>query len=409
MPPRRASRTLPPVTTTASNTLDLDVDLALEDVADLPALLHEIRATHPAAWVNAFGQRALLLSSHELVDAVFRDEATFPAAAFYSLVTGPVMGRNIQTMEGAEHRTNRALVSPAFRPKLMPGLVEPLLEPVAHELIDRFQAHGSADLVQEFTRVYPFRVILRMLGLPPHDEEEVQRWALGILDIQLHPDEALRCAQEFEAFVKPILDERRVHPGDDLLSTLATTEVDGERLSDEEINAFLKLLFPAGADTTYLNLGSTLFALLTHPEQLAKVREDPAVRSRWAAEEGLRWWPSVTLLPRRNPADVVWHDIPIPADTLMVLALLGANRDPKVFADPDRFDVERHATQTLTFGQGVHFCLGAHLARAEVETGLRVLLERLPRLRMENAEGVRITGSFVQLLQGPNALPVQFD
>jgi cytochrome P450 len=199
LPSRRRSRTLPPVTISAPNTLDLDVDLALDDVPDLPALLHEIRATHPAAWVNAFGQRALLLSSHELVEAAFRDEATFPAAAFYSLVTGPVMGRNIQTMDGAEHRTNRALVSPAFRPKLMPGLIAPLLEPVAHELIDRFEAKGSADLVQEFTRIYPFRVILRMLGLPPHDEEEVQRWALGILDIQMHPDEALRCAQEFEA------------------------------------------------------------------------------------------------------------------------------------------------------------------------------------------------------------------
>jgi cytochrome P450 len=390
-------------------TLDVDIDLALNDVPDLPALLHEIRARHPAAWVRSFGEPTLLLCSHELVDAALRDEETFPSAAFYGAVTTEVMGRNIQSMYGVEHRVKRALVSPAFRPRLMPGLVEPLLEPLAHELVDRIEARGSADLVTEFTRVYPFRIILRMLGLPARDEADVQRWALGILDIQQHYAEALRCAEEFTAYVKPILDERRVDPGSDLLSSLATAEVDGERLSDEEIFAFLKLLFPAGADTTYLNLGSTLYALLTHPDQLEKVRVDLPTRCRWAAEEGLRWYPSVPLLPRRNPRDAVWHDIAIPADTPLIFSLLGANRDPAVFADPDRFDIERHAMQTLTFGQGVHFCLGAHLARAEVDTALRVILERLPRLRLADDDGVRITGSFVQLLQGPNRLPVRFD
>jgi cytochrome P450 len=397
------------VTLTAPESLDFDVDMALDDVGDLPALLHEIRASKPAAWVRAFGQPTLLLCSHELVEAALRDEETFPSAAFYGAVTTDVMGRNIQSMYGAEHRVNRALVSPAFRPRLMPGLVEPLLEPLAHELVDRIESRGSADLVAEFTRVYPFRIILRMLGLPPHAEAEVQRWALGILDIQQHYDEALRCAADFTAYVKPILDERRLHPGDDLLSTLATAEVEGERLLDEEIFAFLKLLFPAGADTTYLNLGSTLFALLTHRDQLERVRADPATGCRGATEEGLRWYPSVPLLPRRNPRDVVWHDITIPADTPLIFALLGANRDPAVFPDPDRFSIDRRATQTLTFGQGVHFCLGAHLARAEVETALRVILGRLPKLRLADDDGVRITGSFVQLLQGPNRLPVRFD
>ena len=131
------------------------------------------------------------------------------------------MGRNIQSMYGREHRVNRALVSPAFRPRIMPGLVEPLLEPIAHELVDRIESKGSADLVAEFTRVYPFRIILRMLGLPPHAEEEVQRWAIGILDIQQHYDEALRCARGVHRIVEPILDERAVHSGDDLLSKLA--------------------------------------------------------------------------------------------------------------------------------------------------------------------------------------------
>ena len=394
----------------ASTTLDFDLDLALDDVPDLPALMHEIRATHPAAWVRCFGEPALLFCSHELVEAALRDEETFPSAAFYGAVTTEVMGRNIQSMYGTEHRVKRALVSPAFRPRLMPGLVEPLLEPLAHELVDRMVARGGeADLVTDFTRVYPFRIILRMLGLPAHAEQEVQRWALGILDIQQHYEQALQCAREFTDFVKPILDERRTGPGDDLLSALATAEVEGERLTDEEIMAFLKLLFPAGADTTYLNLGSTLYALLTNRDQLDHVRGDPASRWRLAAEEGLRWYPAVPLLPRRNPREVVWNGIPIPADTPLIFGLLGANRDPAVFDEPDRFDVERRATNVLTFGQGVHFCLGAHLARAELDTALRVLFERLPNLRLVDTSDVRITGSFVQLLQGPNQLPVRFD
>ena len=391
-------------------TLDFDVDLALDDVPDLPALLHEIRSTHPAAWVRCFGERALLFCSHDLVEAAFRDEETFPSAAFYSAVTTEVMGRNIQSMYGTEHRVKRALLSPTFRPRLMPGLVEPLLEPLAHELVDRMVARGGqADLVADFTRIYPFRIILRMLGLPPHAEQEVQRWAIGILDIQQHYEQALQCAEEFTDFVKPILDERRTAPGDDLLSALATAEVEGERLTDEEIMAFLKLLFPAGADTTYLNLGSTLYALLTHRDQLDYVRADPSIRCRLAAEEGLRWYPAVPLLPRRNPRDVVWKGISIPADTPLVFGVLGANRDPAVFDDPDSFNVERQASNGLTFGQGVHFCLGAHLARAELDAALRIILERLPNLRLVEDSDVRITGSFVQLLQGPNRLPVRFD
>ena len=124
--------------------LDFDVDLALDDVHDLPALLHQIRAEHPAAWVRSFGQKTLLLCSHELVDAALRDEETFPSAAFYGAVTSEVMGRNIQAMFGPEHKINRALVSPAFRPRLIPGIVEPLLEPVAQRAgrSHRGQGHG---------------------------------------------------------------------------------------------------------------------------------------------------------------------------------------------------------------------------------------------------------------------------
>ena len=387
---------------------EVDIDFLLDDLPDVAGTLRELRAQAPAVWGRAFGERALALLSHEYVQDAFKAEDVFPSADFYEQVVTDVLGRNLQCMRGEEHRINRALVSPAFRSRLMPGLVEPLLEPVANELIDRFVDSGEADLVADFTKRYPFIIINRMLGLPVHSEEDVRRWALTMLDIQQEHDAALNASREFMAFVDPFLQQRRTDPGDDLLSTLATTEVEGERLTDEEIFNFLRLLFPAGADTTYLGLGNTLHSLLTNPDQLAIVLGDLDEHAKWAAEEGIRMDPPTAWIPRRNPRDVVWKGIDIPAGTSMILGIMSANRDPEVFDDPDTFQVERRPGQVITFGFGTHFCLGAHLARAELQVALKVILERLPNLRLRTTEGVRITGTIHHLLRGPTALPVAF-
>jgi cytochrome P450 len=221
---------------------------------------------------------------------------------------------------------------------------------------------------------------------------------------------AMECAREFVEFVRPLLQMRRTDPADDLISRLATEEVDGERLSDDQIFDFVRHLFPAGADTTYLGVGSTVYALLTHREQLELVQANLAEECRWAAEESLRWAPPVALQPRANPHDVVWHDIAIPGGTPLLFGVASANRDPAVFPDPDRFDVARRASGILSFGLGTHFCLGAHLARAEMDVALRVLLERLPRLRLIDDGDAGIVGvNRGSVLQGPNRLPVRFD
>jgi cytochrome P450 len=388
---------------------DTEIDFLLDDLPDVAGTLRELRAEKGWAWGRAFGEPALLLLGHELVQAAFMDEETFPAADFYGQVVTDVLGRNLQCMRGEEHKRNRALVSPSFRQRLMPALAEPLLAPVAHELIDRFEADGEADLVADFTTRYPFIVINRLLGLPVHSEEEVRRWALTMLDIQQEHHAALRASQEFVAFVDPFLQARRVDPGDDLLSTLATTEVDGERLTDEEIFDFLRLLFPAGADTTYLGLGNTLHSLLTHPDQLAIVRSDLDEHCRWAAEEGIRLDPPTAWIPRRNGgADVTWHGIDVPAGASVMLGVMAANRDPLVYDDPDAFRVERRPGLVTTFGFGTHFCLGAHLARFELQTALHAILSRLPDLRLRETDGVRITGTIHHLLRGPTRLPVAF-
>jgi cytochrome P450 len=396
------------MTMVSPRALDDDADYAIEDMVDLHERLGSLRERTPAAWVRIFGRPGVMFTSYELVSAAFKDEETFPSKAFYSNVVTDVLGYNIQCMYGEEHRRNRALASPSFRQRIVQDIITPVLEPVAHELIDRFERTGEADLVADYTKLYPFKIILRMLGLPETSESDVTRWALGMLDIQQNHEHALRCSQEFTAFVQPILTHRRTEPADDLISKLATEEVDGDRLSDEEIMNFLKLLFPAGADTTYLGLGNTLFGLLSHPEQLELVLGDLDGEVRWAAEEGMRWEAPVALLPRHNPNDVLWHDIPIPADTPLIFAIVAANRDDREFDDPTRFDIGRRPKGTLTFGFGQHFCLGAQLARAELEVSLKVLLTRLPKMRLADDPGIRIGATFAQLLRGPNRLPIRF-
>ena len=392
---------------------DESIDWAVDEQPDLVERLHAMRAEKPYAWIRLFGQPAVIFLTFELVDAAFRDEETFPSQAFYDSTVTEIMGRTIQCMYGPEHRTNRALVSPAFRSRLMPGYVKPLLEPAAHALVDRFVDRGEADLVAEFTKRYPFEVICALLGVPNDSMDDIQRWAIGLINIQWDWEEAKRSSREFTDFLRPLVNERRDDPRDDLLSTLATTEVEDEdgnpaRLTDEEIFSFARLLFPAGADTTYLGLGNTLLALLGNPDQLEIVKSDPAEHCRWAAEEGVRLNPPVALQPRMNPRDVVWHDIAIPGGTPLVFCTLAANRDPAVFDDPDRFDVTRRSPQTTTFGFGAHFCLGAHLARAEMDVALQVLVERLPEMRMPDTTGVEIRGTVGTLLRGPTKLPVVF-
>ena len=395
--------------------IDASEDLEGTDFGLLPAqgqelvgfheILHRIRSTRPVCPVRQGGQPAWVITRYDHVQEVFRNEVDFPSAVAYRAAVEEVMGTTLQCMEGEQHRVNRALVSPAFRANVVPRYVEPILRPLAHRLVDELLAAGEADLVRDYTHRYPFVVIAELLGLPRDAEtdETFSRWALGLLNSSWDPQGARQVSAEFTAFLAPLLEQRRRQPGDDLVSMLVHAEVEGERLTDEEIYSFLRLLFPAGADTTYLGLGNLLYALLLHPDAMAGVRAVPDDR-RWAMEEALRWESPVALLPRICTADTQLGGETIPAMTPILLGISPANRDPEVFADPDRFDLDRRPQGHLTFGFGVHFCLGAHLARTEIAVSLDVLLDRLPNLRLTDEP--RIIGA---ILRGPQSLPVTFD
>jgi cytochrome P450 len=383
-----------------------DVDFALGgDVADLHGVLRALRDGGPVRKVRYFGEPAWIFTTYEAVDAAYRDDDLFPAAAAFAEMTEPVLGRNLQCMHGDEHRRNRALVSPYFRLRVMPGQVQPILERVANDIIDEFAGRGEVELVEGFNRRFPGEVITRLLGIPAEHGADLQHLAHQLLSFPSDPTGALEARDLITQVLRPLVEHRRSEPGDDLISMLATTEIDGERLDDEEIFSFVRLLFAAGTDTTFFGLGNLLYALLTNPDELERVRADLDREVPWAVEEALRWESPVSMEPRRAPTATEWFGQHIEAGSRLLFGISAANRDPAAFADPDRFDVGRRAPSLMTFGIGPHFCLGAHLARAELATALRILLTRLPHLDLADGHQSRIAGT---VLCGPTRLPVRF-
>jgi cytochrome P450 len=381
-----------------------EIDFAHAPLPDLHAVLGALRAHGPVVPVRYHGETTWLILAYAELAAAFADDETFPSKTIYERHSMPVMGKTIQCMAGDEHRRNRALVSHAFRPALMKRAVETLLEPLSDELIDRFAARGEADLVAEFARRFPFLAITRLLGIPVADEDQLIVWAQKLIEFPWDPDGALRASREFTAYLERLVTERRARPGEDLVSELANLELDGERLADEEIFSFFRLLFPAGSDTTYKNLGSLLALVLARPDVAELARSDasaiPAI-----VDEGLRFEPPVALLPRACGKDVHWAGAHLAAGAPLLYGIAAANRDPAVFADPDRFDPARKANRHLTFGHGLHFCLGSHLARRELEVALAALLRRLPGLALAEPEP-RIVGA---VIRGPERVRARWE
>jgi cytochrome P450 len=359
--------------------------------------LHGLRAEGPVVRVPFGGSSAWLILGHDALAQAFRNETVFPAGEHYRRVLEPSQGPTFQGRDGPEHHVMRALATPAFRPRAVAGWEEEL-SPVAHELIDAFADAGRADLVAQFTAVYPFLVITRMLGIPRDCERQFHGWARDML--RFDP----RANREFTAYLLPVVEERRREPRDDVISGLVQSEVAGRRFSDEEVLAHVRLLFSAGATTTFDGTGSLLFALLTLPEVRERVRTEEGALDR-AVEELLRWETPVAILPRLTISGGTIAGVDIPAGAQILFGITGANRDPGVFEHPDRFDLDRDTRRKLTFGLGSHSCPGLHLARAELRVAGETLLSRLPDLALVDLESARPRG-FV--LRGPRSLEVSF-
>jgi cytochrome P450 len=342
--------------------------------------------------------------SHAAVSEVLTDSARF-STHLYADIMGVVMGRTMLQMDGPEHRAHRLLATPAFRQKMLDHWRTDLVEVVCDELISGFEGRGHAELVKEYTFAFPVQVIARMIGLPRADYRRFQKLSIELLNVVYDWDTGTKAAVALREYFAPILDARRREPQDDLISSLALAEVDGERLTDEEIFSFMLLILPAGVETTYRSSGNLLVALLTHPHYLEEVRgNETALRT--AIEEGLRWEPPITALVRTCVADTEVAGVAMKAGDGVNVAIASANRDEARFADPAVFNPHRADLSHLTFGYGPHMCLGMHLARMESAVALGMLFDRLPDLHLDpDAEAPKITGV---AFRSPASIKVRF-
>ncbi|WP_186779938.1 cytochrome P450 [Streptomyces salinarius] len=365
--------------------------------------------------------RSWIVSRYEDVERVFKDRAGQFTTENYDWQIEPVHGRTILQLSGREHAVRRALVAPAFRGAELQERFLPVIERNSRELIDAFRHTGRADLVADYATRFPVNVIADMLGLDKADHDRFHGWYTSVIaflgNLSGDPEVAAAGARtrvEFAEYMIPVIRERREKPGDDLLSTLCAAEVDGVRMSDEDIKAFCSLLLAAGGETTDKAIAGIFANLLAHPEQLAAVREDRSLIPR-AFAETLRYTPPVHMIMRQTATEVTLSGGTIPAGATVTCLIGAANRDESRYRDPDRFDIMRDdlttttafsaAADHLAFALGRHFCVGALLAKAEVETGVGQLLDALPDLRTEDGFEVVERGVFTR---GPQSLPVRF-
>jgi cytochrome P450 len=343
--------------------------------------------------------------SHEAVSRVLIDGEAF-SSAVYVRSMGPVMGHTILEMDEPEHSRYRGLIQKAFSKRALDRWELDLVRPIVNSLIDRFAARGHADLVRELAFPFPVTVIARMIGLDEADQPDFHRMAVELINIVADPVRGMLASQGLRELFARVLAERREAPRDDLTSVLAAAELDGTRLDDEAIFAFLRLLAPAGAETTYRSLSNLLFGLLQHPDQLAALRADHALMPQ-AIEEGLRWEPPVLGIARMATREIEVDGVVLPAGATVNVNLGAANRDESRYANPDAFDIFRTPKTHMAFAAGAHRCLGLHLARMETRVALNALFDRLPNLRLDPAaEDVHISGL---VFRSPLSLPVLFD
>ena len=364
--------------------------LAPEFEIDPTAMMETLREEYPVFWHA--GTQSWVLSRYDDVERAFKDKVF--TSDNYSWQLEPVHGRTILQMDGREHSLHRNLIQPAFRGSELTEKFMPVIAKNAETLIDSFRSTGRCDLVQDFTVRFPINVIVDMLGLDKSDQARFQTWYHSIMAFlsNLTGDEqtmqqGLATKDELEAYMLPIITDRRASPRDDLLTTLCTASIDGEQMTDTEIKAFVSLLLVAGGETTDKALANMFMNLIANPDQMDAVRNDRSLIDA-AFAETLRHSPPVQMIMRQPSAEDVDIDgTVIPAGATVTCLLAAANRDPRHFADPERFDIFRDdlepgkafsgAANHVGFALGRHFCVGAMLAEAEVEIATNQLLDAM--------------------------------
>jgi len=352
------------------------------------------------------------LSRHADVVAGFKDHERLCNSGGISLEMGD-LGTDMSAvlsflgMDPPRHTRMRGLVSRGFTPRRVAEL-EPRVRALATHYIDRFISAGRCDFVADFAGRLPMDVVSEMLGVPESDRDSLRAWA----DLVLHRDEGVRgvppegiqASMKLLQYFFGLVAARRRAPGADLASALLQVEVDGDRLDEKDIIGFCYLMIIAGNETTTKLLANALYWLERNPAARAEVTANPALIPGWV-EETLRYDNSTQLMARTATRDFELHGEKIARGEKVLLLIGSANRDERVFPQPDAFDIQRDTSESLAFGKGIHFCLGAALARLEARVSLEEVMRRLPDYRIDASGIARVHSTNVR---GFSALPIAF-
>ena len=358
---------------------------SLEEIPQTFSWFEEMRTQHPVFYDER--TRIWQVFRYEDVLAVLTDYARFSSQA-YELMGG-FLSNTLIAKDPPDHRKLRNLVNQAFTPRAVTRLSDRITQ-ITQELLDQVRLQGKMDIVSDIAFPLPAKVIAELLGVPSEDWNIFQRWArVGSSDtVNSRQADGRSMQVEMFNYFSALLEERRRTPREDLISSLSTAEVDGERLSQSELVSFCTLLLAAGQETTKNLIANATVCLTDHPDTMERLIHEPALMPT-AIEEILRYLPPVWFLFRQTKSDVELAGQHIPANQAVLAWTASANRDPARFPDPDRFDIEREPNRHLAFGHGIHFCVGAPLARLEAKIALPMMLQQLRGLR--RVEGVPIT------------------
>ena len=344
-----------------------------------------------------------VLFDFDSVFTAFREDNVF-ASELYNQTIGLVFGPTILGMHGKQHHDHRSLVSKAFKQSALTQWEPEVIDPICDQLVDEFKNDGEVDLVKAVTFESPTRVTAALLGLPQEDLEMFRRLSLDLISITEDIEAGLTATVELGTYFQEQVDQRRSTMTDDVIGDLVAAEIDGEKLTDEAIISFLRLLLPAGLETTYRSSGNLLQLLLTHPDQLETLQQNRDLIPA-AIEEGIRYETPLVLVARNTTRDVEMHGMTIPKGAQVNVCMGAANRDEKRWENPDVFDIQRPRRAHISFAGGIHSCLGMHLARVETKAMLTSLFDRVTDLQLVADDDTKIVG---MPFRSPKHLPVTF-
>ena len=394
-----------------------DLDIPEVDVLglDRKAALAAFEAARARHWL-ARVPLGYAVTRHEDVTAILRDRRFHSAIALLPQlagVEGPLQERQTRSilgMEGEEHTRLRRLAAPAFTPRATERL-RPFMREVIDGLVDQVAAQGACDLVEDVCEPYPIPIICELLGAPKEDWKLFSGWATDIFrifnnDVANDLSAIETAMDELDDYVRAMIEQRRHRPADDLLSHMIAVEEEGDRMSTDELVMMTEAVLMAGTDTTRNQLACSVALLTEHPDDWAALARDPGLAAA-AVEETMRHLGTVRGTARVASEDIDYRDVTFPAGTLVVTSLASANVDPEVWPDPHRFDLTRPPSSApqLGFGSGIHFCLGASLARAELQEALPILARRLPDMELDGP--IEWKAATVGIW-GPSRLPLRF-